>query len=313
MAEGKQVRRGQLEKAGDILPEFIRQMAWGKEFQQNMVMYRWPEIVGKDIAAHAKPVKMEFKRLFLYTPHPAWAEQLKYMAGALIRKLNRELGGQLVQEIVFTGYPGFREESPRGELGRKSEENLAQEVKKIKLPEAELQRIDSSCQAISDEEMREKFRLWRRHMARLRQYRLQQGWHACAGEGCVDLCPGEAELCPACLRKRRQAKENKMQQLFWDMPWARYGDMSREIECSQGEFDSQRQIFLQQLASKVAYGDSKSLEAKMLVMAWRSIGPDQLNDEVIKKTLHKLRFDVRYVKLKKDKKAKEKDEKGKKP
>ena len=102
MAESNSRSNGLLERVGNIFPEMLKSMKLGNEFKQRMVIYNWQEIVGRDIAAHAKPVKLEFKRLFIRTTHPAWAEQLKYMEYQLKAKINKYAGEKLVQELVFT-------------------------------------------------------------------------------------------------------------------------------------------------------------------------------------------------------------------
>ena len=57
-------------------------------------------------------------------------------------------------------------------------------------------------------------------------------------------------------------------------------------------------ILIQRLAGSVDYGDTESMEARTLVMLYRSLPPEQLNDEVVKKTMSRLRRDVRYVPVK---------------
>ena len=130
---------------------------------------------------------------------------------------------------------------------------------------------------------------------RMLRYRQKSYWHPCASEGCGSICPPDEEYCYSCKRRIKEEKAAKIQQLLLDMPWAKFGDILQEISCSQQEFQSQRLILLQRLASRVDYGDVESIEAKTLVMLYRSLPPEQLSDEVVKKTMSRLRRDVRYV------------------
>ena len=295
MAKQKSVRNGRLESVGDILDASLKSMKIGREFRQHLVMYQWPGLVGKDIANHAVAVKLEFKRLFVRTSHPAWSEQLKYMEYELRRRINSHFGEELVQEIVFTnqsfGY-AVRQEEP----GRKNEqENLGIQLKKIRLGDGELAAIKSACAAIEDEELSRQAERLGCNVHRMLHYRRKSGWHSCAADGCSNSCEPDEEYCQSCRRRLRHQRAGRIQQLLMDMPWARYGDILQELECSEQEFKEQRMILIQRLAGNVDYGDVESIEARTLVMLYRSIPPEQLNDEVVKKTMSRLRRDVRYV------------------
>ncbi|MGM9540768.1 DUF721 domain-containing protein [Anaerovibrio sp.] len=302
MAKQKSGGEGRLESVGDILAASLKSMKIGKEFRQHLVVYQWPALVGKDIANHAVAVKLEFKRLFVRTSHPAWSEQLKYMEAELKRRINSHFGEELVREIVFTnqscGYAVRREEP-----GRENEqENLGIQLRKIRLADAELEAIRKACAAIEDDELRRQAERLGCNVHRMLHYRRMSGWHGCAADGCSGSCEPEEEYCQSCRRRLRRQRADRIQQLLLDMPWARYGDILQELECSEQEFKEQRMILIQRLAGSVDYGDVESIEARTLVMLYRSIPPEQLNDEVVKKTMSRLRRDVRYVpgKVRKD-------------
>lgn len=311
MAQEKATGNGLLERGGDILAGSLQGMKIGKEFKQHLVVHQWPELVGRDIANHAKAVKLEFKRLFIAVSHPAWAEQLKYMEFDLKRKINGHFGEALVQEIVFTGQGAGK--AWRKYIPQKDEEgeNIGAELKKILLPEEEAAEIRKKCAAIEDGELRAQAERLGLNVHRMLHYREAKKWHACAVEGCTGICPPEEKYCQSCQRRLRQERYARLQQLLMDMPWARYGDILQELECSEEEFKSQRLILLQRMAGRVDYGDTESIEAKTLVMLYRSIPPEQLNDEVIKKTMHRLRRDLRYVERKGKKEGKIPGEKKK--
>ena len=95
-------RKGKLEKMNIILPQIVKSMGIGKEFSSHMVMFYWPKIVGKHISDNVSPVKLEFKKLFLYTSHPIWATQLSYMKDEIKNKINSFMGEYLVEDLVFT-------------------------------------------------------------------------------------------------------------------------------------------------------------------------------------------------------------------
>jgi predicted nucleic acid-binding Zn ribbon protein len=59
----------------------------------------WPQLVGPDIAAHARPVSLRRGELVLIVDHPAWAGQLRFMTGDLLAKIGEATGCGEVREI----------------------------------------------------------------------------------------------------------------------------------------------------------------------------------------------------------------------
>lgn len=306
MNNQESLRKGKLEKAELILPEMLKESKLGKEFKRRLVIYHWEKIVGRDIAAHARPVKVEFKSLFVKTSHPAWSEQLKYMEHDIKKKINAFAGERVIEKIVFSNLLPAREMDEKELLRQDDEQDLGRELKEIVLPEEEQQQIKAACSVVTDEKLREKLEMLGINVHRMAAYKRKNKWHSCSGSGCNVLCPPEKKYCFSCQRKAAEEKRTRINSFLMDMPWARYSDVIREVSCTEAEYEEQRKILLQNLASKVEYGDLKSLNVKILVMLYKSLPPEQLNENVIKKAMYSLRFDVRYVPGK-GKKEKEKE------
>ena len=80
------------------------------------VFSRWDELVGADIAAHARPVSLRAGVLVLAVDHPAWATQLRYMTAELLTRIAEFTTGEEVREIHLrvTGETGRQPGSRRG-------------------------------------------------------------------------------------------------------------------------------------------------------------------------------------------------------
>ena len=63
------------------------------------VFSRWEELVGDDIAAHARPVSLRGGVLTLAVDHPAWATQLRFMTSELIGRIEAGTGSSEVTAI----------------------------------------------------------------------------------------------------------------------------------------------------------------------------------------------------------------------
>ena len=132
-----------------ILPRDVSNMKGKKQFQMHVAFYNWEKIVGPQIAKHVKPVRMDFRTLFLYADAPAWAAQLRYMERDLIDKINAYVATELVTSIRYTNYIEKRKQSG---FKRNSNAVKAPEI----IPDSEdLKKAESSCSPIKDKEVRQ--------------------------------------------------------------------------------------------------------------------------------------------------------------
>jgi predicted nucleic acid-binding Zn ribbon protein len=63
------------------------------------VFGQWPALVGERVAAHAEPVAVADGRLTVRAEDPAWASQLRWLEGDLVRRLGAALGPGVVTSI----------------------------------------------------------------------------------------------------------------------------------------------------------------------------------------------------------------------
>lgn len=310
MPEEKHIpkRSGKLEGMNVLFTEALKKMKIGKEFSNQMVLFYWPQIAGKDIANHVFPVKLEFRCLYLRASHPAWAEQIKFMEKDIVTKINNYMGEYLVSKISFTNM----KKAVTGNVNLDDERNFSKpldmkkELGKIDLSSQEDERVVASCSVIKDEALREQFISLGRHVSKYNKYKKKAGWQKCCTDGCSTMCePGE-KYCGSCQRKNKQEKARKIQEFLYNMPWASYADIRKYIECDVYDYNDQRTKLLQKLVSSVYEDDYDSIEAKTMVMLYFYLPPEQLTRDKMEKAMKKLRFDL----LQKDKSNMEKNGKS---
>ncbi len=61
----------------------------------------WPEAVGAEIAANARPVQLREGRLVVTTSSSAWAQTLHAMSEMVVTRLNQQLGEEVVKKAIF--------------------------------------------------------------------------------------------------------------------------------------------------------------------------------------------------------------------
>jgi predicted nucleic acid-binding Zn ribbon protein len=63
----------------------------------------WDAVVGPEIAAHCRPVKLENGELTLEAESTAWATQLRLLTGKLMARLAAEVGTGVVTRLHVHG------------------------------------------------------------------------------------------------------------------------------------------------------------------------------------------------------------------
>lgn len=73
----------------------------------------WPEVVGFEISANARPVRLRAGRLVVSTSSSAWAQTLHLMSDSVRTKLNERLGAGTIEQMVFR-HAGWEQPQPVG-------------------------------------------------------------------------------------------------------------------------------------------------------------------------------------------------------
>jgi predicted nucleic acid-binding Zn ribbon protein len=83
----------------ETLDHLARRLGGPRTSVLSAVFSRWEDLVGADIAAHARPVSLRQGTLVLAVDHPAWATQLRYMTGDLVARIRQVTASEDVTEI----------------------------------------------------------------------------------------------------------------------------------------------------------------------------------------------------------------------
>ena len=89
-----------MEKAEDFLGGMLRQLK-RPEAAVAWLSGVWPQVVGRTIAAHTRPVRCAGGCLEVATDGKPWCVQLETMQKEFCVQVNRNWGGTLVREVKF--------------------------------------------------------------------------------------------------------------------------------------------------------------------------------------------------------------------
>ncbi|MDA8047949.1 MAG: DUF721 domain-containing protein [Actinomycetota bacterium] len=94
-------------KVSELLDRTTRRLGGPSSSTTSTVFARWEQIVGPDIAGHARPVSVHRGVLVLAVDHPAWATQLRYMTADLLSRIAAATQAAEVTDIQLrvVGHP----------------------------------------------------------------------------------------------------------------------------------------------------------------------------------------------------------------
>jgi len=88
---------------GVVLDRLVKARGWQKPAAEATVFGAWEKVVGPDIAAHCRPIKLADGELTVEAESTAWATQLRLLAASLIRRIAGEVGNNVVKKLHIHG------------------------------------------------------------------------------------------------------------------------------------------------------------------------------------------------------------------
>ena len=282
----REARSKRTEGLTQVLPRLFSSMGKDKEktYRYQLLLNRWEDIVGETVAAHVRPVRMDFRKLFLAADAPVWANELRYMERQMIDKINAFVCDELVTSIAFCAPRSEYFKDPRAE-----EEAPAPEEAVVPIRE-DVEKAESAVSGVRDEELRKAAARALAQNLALRRSRIEDKWRPCAV--CGRLVPPEERLCPVCRREKKDKERAAVTSLLLREPWLRIREAREIIGCSVETVLEARDALIRKFASRVKKGEEKGKDAETLVMLFASVKPEDLTEEIMRKCLDSLRFDL---------------------
>lgn len=88
---------------GSVLDRLVKARGWQRPAAEATVFGHWEKVVGEDVAAHSRPVKLEQGELTVEAESTAWATQLRLLAGKLLVRIAAEVGHNVVKKLHIHG------------------------------------------------------------------------------------------------------------------------------------------------------------------------------------------------------------------
>ena len=270
------------------------------------VFRRWKEIAGT-LSREITPLKIQNKTLVIYAENPVVKDTMKFLAASIVEKINKTVGrGEKIVEKITFG-KSFEKPSkdleeiinPKFEKNPDAKKIPSADLSKINLTDEEIAACEKKMSAIKDEQRRNELLRIFLNRAKLRKWKLKNGWHKC--EVCEELCEPDENLCDFCKIHEREEMRKKIRRIFYDLPWTRFPKIREQIcaemphmknECTLTVIKSVWSSLVRETAARVPLGDTNSLDAKFLVMLFKQVDEKNLTEKIISRALNELRFNL---------------------
>lgn len=148
-------------QAGSIAADIFSSGGYTRKLKEYRAWQVWEQVVGPQIASHAKPLRIRDGILEVRVDQPIWMQQLRMMAPQILHKLNTALGEELIRELFWK-----RGRIPDADPAPQQPERAP----RAPLDAEETARIETSLKHLPAGEMRDAMR-----SLRIRQAELEKG------------------------------------------------------------------------------------------------------------------------------------------
>lgn len=203
--------RSDARTVGSLVSERLSGLQIEAKIREHTAPLVWAEVVGPQVAGATRVLGIENGVLRVSTKSAVWSNELTFYKVDIVRRLNaritRTLGpspSPAVSDIFFQnrGLRGRNEPDDDHDAPSRPLAPTPEELDDVALSPHELTIIEAGVAAIQSDDLRARLRALRIADARLRTWRLDNGWAPCAR--CGDLAPPRrvAQSCPRCRVER---------------------------------------------------------------------------------------------------------------
>ena len=93
--------RKKVRSIGELLPEFLRNEGLETPLQQKRLIDSWDAVVGAPFAAYCGEKFIKNQTLYVKLQNPALRADLTMNRSILVRRLNEQVGAQVIADIRF--------------------------------------------------------------------------------------------------------------------------------------------------------------------------------------------------------------------
>jgi hypothetical protein len=175
----------EMQSVGSALQSLLQKLGLERQFRTYDALAHWSDIVGKQVAQVARPLRLDADTLWVAVKSHTWAQELNFQKGTILRRLNERAGEERFKEIRFlvrNSLPASSNlllqsggENPSDSVSSQSGGGAADED----LSASEIAAIESRLASVGDPVLRDALKRAQVASLRYQKYLAQLGWRRC--------------------------------------------------------------------------------------------------------------------------------------
>lgn len=202
-----------MQRLGGLVPKAVEKLKAGKNLEFYRLKEAWLSAVGPIMATQTEPKKVQGRTLYVVVGSPHWSQEISLNQRTILRRLRQRLGRAPSKIVCWVGQPHLHLD-PTVEPSPKDEPLPWNDWP---IPESRRQAIEATVATLSEEELQSKLRRLLELSVQRELYLLAQGRLPCPL--CGDLYEPHDELCPECLKQRREDRDRTVLRTLAKRPW----------------------------------------------------------------------------------------------
>lgn len=90
-----------VERVSSLLKQILGQPGFGEQITRHQAWLVWDQLVGEQIAARARPLKLRKGVLEVQVDHPVWMQQLQMLKPTILEKINAKIPNAGITDIYL--------------------------------------------------------------------------------------------------------------------------------------------------------------------------------------------------------------------
>jgi len=134
------------EQVGSLLKELLKQPGLGEQITRHQAWLVWDKLVGEQIAARARPLRLRKGVLEVQVDHPVWMQQLQLMKPQILEKISTKIPNAGITDIYLRqsrGNRGYRPAKAKKSAGPPAWTQTELSAEETRSIEMELDGIDN--------------------------------------------------------------------------------------------------------------------------------------------------------------------------
>ncbi|HMB15028.1 MAG TPA: DUF721 domain-containing protein [Pelovirga sp.] len=166
MNNSKRPRLKQAQSVNTLLKEMLAKPGLGEQINRHQAWLVWDKIVGNQIAARARPLRLRKGVLEIAVDHPVWMQQLQMMKTQILAKIQEQVPKAGITDLYLRKAGHAATTAPPMTTPQKSPR-----LEEVKLSAAERSHIDHLVKDIENPELQQELRRFFSLQAKLHKKR----------------------------------------------------------------------------------------------------------------------------------------------